>query len=144
MAAGACRWVVCGAHTFALNYSYAVAQMQGSVAFGSDFNGLAAHTGPRFGDDACLRDVRQARTERLTQPRLAYPFELPGFGSFDRQVTGQRTFDFNTDGLAHIGLLPDLIADLQTLGVDVEPLFRSAEAYIRTWARALARASSGV
>jgi microsomal dipeptidase-like Zn-dependent dipeptidase len=124
-------------HTFALNYQYALSQMQGPVAFGTDFNGLASHTGPRFGDDACSQDVRQAREERLTQPRLLYPFELPGFGSFEHQVTGQRTFDFNTDGLAHIGLLPDMIADLQTLGVDVEPLFRSAQAYVQTWKQAL-------
>lgn len=130
-------------HTFALSYEHALSQLQGAVAIGSDFNGLADHIGPRFGDDACRGDARQARTERLTQPRLEYPFELPGFGSFERHVTGQRTFDFNTDGLAHIGLLPDMLADLQTLGVDTEPLFHSAEAYILTWTRAVERSYSG-
>ena len=30
-----------------------------------------------------------------------------------RQVTGFKTFDYNVDGLAHIGLVPDMVADLQ-------------------------------
>lgn len=50
-----------------------------------------------------------------------------------------RQFDFNTEGMAHIGLFPDFIADLQSLGVpDTEfgPLFRSAEGYIQMWSRA--------
>jgi microsomal dipeptidase-like Zn-dependent dipeptidase len=122
--------------TFARNYQYAVAHMAGPVAFGSDFNGLAQHVGPRYGDDACGQDPRQAAGEPSSQ-RLAYPFTLPGFGTFSKQVTGQRTFDFNSDGLAHIGLFPDLIADLMQLGVDVEPLLRSAAAYVETWRRAV-------
>jgi len=32
----------------------------------------------------------------------------------DPRVT--RTFDFNVDGLAHIGMLPDLVEDLRVLG----------------------------
>jgi hypothetical protein len=51
-------------------------------------------------------------------------------------VTGDREFDFNTDGLAHVGLLPDFIKDLTNVGLteeDLEPLFNSAEVYIRMW-----------
>jgi hypothetical protein len=95
-----------------------------------------SHVGPRYGDDACGQDPRQAAGEPSSK-RLAYPFTLPGFGTFSKQVTGQRTFDFNSDGLAHIGLFPDLIADLMQLGVDVEPLLRSAAAYVETWRRAV-------
>jgi hypothetical protein len=68
-----------------------------------------------------------------------YPFELPGFGTFDRQVSGQRVFDFNTSGLAHIGLFPDLIADLRNVGLSdshLVPLFSSAQAYINMWSAA--------
>ena len=51
-------------------------------------------------------------------------------------MVGQRTYDYNTDGLAHYGLLPDLIQDLKVQGVrgkDLDPLYNSAEGYIRIW-----------
>ena len=47
------------------------------------------------------------------------------------------------DGLAHVGLLPDMVADLTNVGVDasyVDELFCSAEAYVRVWERAEALA----
>ena len=57
---------------------------------------------------------------------------------FGRQRTGERVFDLNTDGVAHYGLFADLLADVErrtggakALGL----LFRSAEAYLRTWRR---------
>ncbi|OJY23808.1 MAG: hypothetical protein BGO98_17865 [Myxococcales bacterium 68-20] len=120
--------------SFATNLRY-ISQRISAVPFGSDFNGLAPHVGPRYGDDACGKDKVQRQAENA-RPRLEYPFTLPGFGVFYRQVTGQRTFDFNTDGLAHIGLFPDLIRDLMLNGVDVEPLMRSADAYVQAWKRA--------
>ena len=43
------------------------------------------------------------------------------------------------DGLAHVGLLPDLVADLRQDGLsdrDLDPLFESAAAYVDLWARA--------
>jgi hypothetical protein len=96
-------------------YQYAVEVMQGPVALGTDFNGVAAHTGPRFGSGGCGGEagvvdlVATRKEERSAQERagnqLVYPF-TNAFGTFDRQVTGQQTFDFNTAGLAHIGLLP--------------------------------------
>ncbi|EFH82106.1 peptidase M19 renal dipeptidase [Ktedonobacter racemifer DSM 44963] len=53
-----------------------------------------------------------------------------------RCYTGERDFDINLDGVAHYGLLPDLLQDLKNVGLtheDLIPLFRSAEDYIRTW-----------
>lgn len=117
--------------SFALTYKYAVGKV-GPVVFGSDFNGLAPHVGPRYGDDACGKDPVQRSTE-LRHAKLQYPFAIRGFGSFQKQVTGQRTFDFNNDGLAHIGLYPDLIADLALQGVDIEPLMKGAAAYVTMW-----------
>jgi hypothetical protein len=58
-------------------------------------------------------------------------------------VVGNRTIDFNTEGLVHIGLLPELIEDARRDAVDeadIEPLFRSAEGYIRMWELAEQRA----
>ena len=43
---------------------------------------------------------------------------------------------FNLDGLAHFGLLPDMLQDLKNLGPsrdDFEALFSSAESYISMW-----------
>lgn len=53
---------------------------------------------------------------------------------FERQKTGNRTFDINGDrGVAHYGLIPDLIKKLETRPdrVNIEATFNSAEAYIR-------------
>ena len=125
--------------TFAQSLKYAMDTMgapgePASVAFGSDFNGIAGHVGPRFGSDGCGRKGEDPSTARLT-----YPITVEGFGKFNRQKTGQRTFDFNVDGLAHVGLLPDLTADLKTVGLRnnyMEKLFHSAEEYIKLWERA--------
>jgi microsomal dipeptidase-like Zn-dependent dipeptidase len=76
------------------------------------------------------------------QSPLAYPFtSYDGKVTFDRQVSGERTFDLNTDGVAHYGLFADLIADVQrTPGSErsMGYLFRSAEAYLQMWERAAA------
>jgi microsomal dipeptidase-like Zn-dependent dipeptidase len=137
--------------TWAQMYQYAVDVMGGPVAFGSDFNGVAGHVGPRFGSEGCGGDpglgtgaefegrVAERRAQLLAGNRVEYPFTLEGFGSFDRQQTGHKTFDFNFDGLAHAGLLPDLVADLKQIGLadrDLEPLFESAAAYVDLWERA--------
>jgi microsomal dipeptidase-like Zn-dependent dipeptidase len=140
--------------SFAQAYQYAVDVMGGPVGMGSDFNGTAGHFGPRFGSDACggefpfdateaisngtaqLEWFRERSAQYVASKQLEYPFTLPGFGTFDKQVTGQRTFDYNVDGMAHIGLLPDFVADLKTVGMadsDLNMLFRSAEAYIKVW-----------
>lgn len=106
--------------------------------FGFDFNGFAGARRPRFGDDS-----------RCSQPQ-AYPVTYP-FTSFDGEVEfeqptlGDRVVDFNTEGMLHIGLLPELIEDVRRDGMsdeDLEPLFRSAEAYLRMWAHAEARAAA--
>jgi hypothetical protein len=65
---------------------------------------------------------------------------------FTRIATiGNRTLDFNTEGLVHIGLLPELIEDARRDAVseaDLEPLFRSAEGYIRMWERSEERGAA--
>jgi microsomal dipeptidase-like Zn-dependent dipeptidase len=124
--------------SFAQAYQFAVDQMGGAVPFGSDFNGIAGHLGPRFGSEACGGDGGERAVQAAAGDQLEYPFTLPGFGSFDRQVTGQKTFDFNFDGLAHVGLLPDLVADLTRLGLPtayLDSIYRSAEAYVELWER---------
>lgn len=93
--------------------------------FGADINGI--HKQPKPRDDA------------LENP-LVYPFtSVDGNVVFDKQVTGERVFDHNVDGVAHYGLYPDYIADIQmTPGGDkvIEYLFKSAEAYLQAWEQA--------
>jgi microsomal dipeptidase-like Zn-dependent dipeptidase len=60
-----------------------------------------------------------------------------------RSYAGERDFDLNLDGVAHYGMLPDLWQDLKNVGLtdeDLQPLFRSAEAYIQVWERCEQRA----
>ena len=71
---------------------------------------------------------------------LSYPFRpYRGHVIFARERTGTRTFDLSRDGVAHYGLIPDLLARVQlephgreALGL----LFHSAEAYLEMWKRA--------
>lgn len=72
-------------------------------------------------------------------------------------VMGERTYDFNVDGLAHYGLVPDMLQDVANVLRDgganglrdggvgrlLDPLFESAEGYIRMWERARSLAGCG-
>jgi hypothetical protein len=65
--------------------------------------------------------------------------------TFTEPHLGNRVVDFNTEGLAEIGLLPELIEDARRTGAtdaDLEPLFRSAEGYLRMWERAETRGAA--
>jgi len=53
---------------------------------------------------------------------------------FQRQVTGNRTFDINGDrGVAHYGLIPDMLEKLSSRSdrVNIDATYHSAEAYLR-------------
>jgi hypothetical protein len=60
----------------------------------------------------------------------------------DPYTMGERTFDFNLDGLANFGLMPDMLQDTANVvrnglaADELEPLFGSADAYVRMWERA--------
>jgi hypothetical protein len=58
--------------------------------------------------------------------------------TFDRQVTGSRTFDYAKEGVAHYGLYADWFADLRRLGGERlrNDLWDGAEAYLEMWERA--------
>ncbi|MEU0054883.1 discoidin domain-containing protein [Streptomyces sp. NPDC006334] len=89
--------------------------------YGTDFNGIGDHPAPRGADAA---------------DKVVYPFRSADGGSvIDRQTTGQRTWDFNTDGAAHAGMIPDWIEDIRLVGGRdvVDDLLRGAESYLGTW-----------
>jgi microsomal dipeptidase-like Zn-dependent dipeptidase len=99
------------------------------------------HLGVGLGTDTGgLGSLPAPRTDAALHP-LQYPFRsFGGRVSFVRQRTGDFTYDLNADGVAHYGLLPDLVADIQQGHGDrraLPILFRSAEAYLETWQRAM-------
>ena len=70
---------------------------------------------------------------------LTYPFKsLDGAVTFQRQRTGNRTFDYPSEGVAHYGLYADWLADLARLGGPqlTSDLLNGAEAYLEMWERA--------
>jgi hypothetical protein len=96
-------------YLYAVNLMRKGKQQLPAVAMGSDFNGVIHHVGPRFAKAV-----------------------------FAEYKTENKIWDFNNDGLAHIGLLPDFIQDLKNIGLtdeDLAPLFRAAEAYVYMWER---------
>ncbi len=104
--------------------------------FGFDLNGFAGAPDPRFG-------AGSGCTTPQTDP-VTYPFKsYAGDVTFTQPRVGNRQIDFNDEGLAHIGLLPELIEDARgdaESDADLEPMFRSAEGYLRMWERAEERA----
>jgi microsomal dipeptidase-like Zn-dependent dipeptidase len=99
------------------------------LGFALDLNGFAGAPGPRLGENSVCQT---AQSDPLTYPFVSYAGDV----TFFQPTVGNRTLDFNTEGLVHIGLLPDLIEDVRRDGVsdeELEPLFRAAEAYLRMW-----------
>lgn len=91
--------------------------------YGTDMNGVGGWPAPRGAN---------------TPNPVKYPYRSTDGGSLiDKQTTGERTWDFNTDGGAHYGMVPDWIEDIRIVGGQgvVDDLFSGAESYLRTWAK---------
>ncbi len=93
-----------------------------AYGFGLDYNGIGSHPGPLGAD----------YPNKVTYPYTA----IDGTTVMDRQVTGQRTWDLNTDGAAHYGLVPDMIEQLTKAGGGqalVDDLMAGSQDYIDSW-----------
>ncbi|MEU8542080.1 discoidin domain-containing protein [Streptomyces sp. NPDC048717] len=92
------------------------------LGYGTDMNGVGGWPAP----------VGPGASNAVT-----YPFRsFDGGTVLDRQVTGERTWDINTDGAAHNGLVPDWVEQIRLTpgGQDVvNDLARGAETYLTTW-----------
>ncbi|MFG2347627.1 galactose-binding domain-containing protein [Streptomyces phaeochromogenes] len=89
--------------------------------YGTDMNGVGGWPAPRGAD---------------ASTPVTYPFRSTDGGSvIDKQTTGSRTWNLNTDGASHYGLVPDWIEDIRLVGGQdvVDDLFRGAESYLDTW-----------
>ena len=94
------------------------------LGFGSDINGLHAQPVPRPG---------------AAQNPVSYPFRSFDGGSvIDRQRSGTRLYDINSDGVDHYGLYPDWVEDLRLVAGPqiVDDLANGAEHYLQMWERA--------
>jgi microsomal dipeptidase-like Zn-dependent dipeptidase len=106
--------------SFAQSLMYAVDQGL-SVGFGADFNGFIEQIKPRYNFLSC-------RSDFLGITAAGGPTEL------------------QKKGLAHVGLLPELMDDLRAVGVPtsyLDHLNRSAEAFLQMWERSVSLGSGG-
>jgi hypothetical protein len=104
--------------------------------FGFDLNGFAGAPGPRFGENS---GCSEPQSDPITYPFKSYAGDV----TLEQPVVGNRTLDFNTEGMVHLGLVAELIEDVRRDGVtdkELEPLFKSAEGYIRLWEKSERRA----
>jgi len=93
--------------------------------YGADANGLGKQGPPR--PDAAKNPV-------------VYPFKsFDGSVTFNREVSGRRTFDINKEGVANYGLYADWYEDLRKVAGDsiLEDMSLGADSYFRTWERAV-------
>ena len=70
--------------------------------------------------------------------KITYPFlSYDGSVTFTPPKTGNRRFNFSTEGLAHYGLLPEWLETLRLLGKQntLDAIMSSAEAYLQMWER---------
>mgnify|MGYP000229843962 CR=1 FL=1 len=90
--------------------------------YGADMNGFGKQGPPRTG---------------APNP-VTYPFKsIDPNVTVDRNRTGSRTWDINTDGVAQYGMYPDWIEDLRKIAGDeiVEDMARGSESYLQMWER---------
>ncbi|MFF9628320.1 discoidin domain-containing protein [Streptomyces fradiae] len=114
---GSAQFTAEARRTDALRARYGV-----GYGYGTDMNGVGGWPAPRGAD---------------APDPVRYPFRTADGGSLvDRQTTGERTWDVNTDGAAHHGLVPDWLEDVRVTGGQdvVDDLLLGAESYLRTWA----------
>ncbi len=139
---------------FAFAFHYAEQRVPGGIGTATDMTFIPV-VSPRFGEHACegYKSFQHGQVERAAHPERYRPREqkdpvwyegIPLIQKTSQHDPlkpyrmGDRIFDFNTDGLAHFGLVPDMLQDLKNVEMpkrDFQALFGSAEAYLEMWER---------
>jgi microsomal dipeptidase-like Zn-dependent dipeptidase len=139
---------------FAFAFHYAQQQVPGGVGMATDMTFIPL-VSPRFGEHPCegYKPFRQGKIEHANHSERYRPHEQKDPVWYDGipliQKTNQhaplkpyrmvdRAIDFNADGLAHFGLVPDMLQDLRNVEMpkrDFQALFGSAEGYLEMWER---------
>jgi microsomal dipeptidase-like Zn-dependent dipeptidase len=92
--------------------------------YGADLGGLATQGSP----------------PAAGQPHVKYPFKsIDGHTTVSRQKTGDRTFDYSNEGVAHYGLYADWYNEVQKTGGRrmKRDMLRGPEAYLQMWERSV-------
>ena len=101
------------------------------IGYGADTNGFSTQGAPRGASAPAA---------------VTYPFTGFGGATIYQQKSGSRTYNINTDGVAHYGLYPDWLQDVRNLvdqafpgqgDVFYEDMLRGPEAYLQMWERAI-------
>jgi hypothetical protein len=90
-----------------------------AVTMGSDINGFVVMPSPRLG--SAVKYFPSTSESAMTKY---------SFGS------SNRTWDYNTEGVAHIGLYPDYFQDLKNLGMsrpERQVFFSAADYFVNMW-----------
>lgn len=111
-------------------YEQVVAAMGGGAivgAFGTDVNGFALGMRP-----PCVRPPMTTQT--LCPGRQGPPVQYTA--AFPASSDGARRWDYNIDGVAHYGMLPDFLKDVATLpggAALVSNFMTGADYFFKTW-----------
>ncbi|MEH1846895.1 MAG: membrane dipeptidase [Nostoc sp.] len=109
---------------------YGLNKMSGKqLAIGTDINGLVKAPRPRNASSDC------------SGSQVNYA-EMPGGlnGLLTMAQTGPKKWNYNTEGVAHYGLIPDFLQDLKNIGMTPQErrsLFMSAEYFAQMWEKSL-------
>lgn len=126
----------------------------GAIMMGSDVNGAVTMPKPRIGpgrDGArnkysgyiynnWNKKIDYAAEGMPLQPSPGSPYKMRKY------KFGNKTWDYNTEGVAHIGLYPDYFQDLKNLGMSREErqvFFSAADYFVSMWDKCV-RSSRGV
>ncbi|HTJ83501.1 MAG TPA: membrane dipeptidase [Polyangiaceae bacterium] len=118
-------------------YHYARSLGVNRVAIGTDMNGFPTAPGPRFRYDPFTQKIIPLE-KGDTVRALQYGKDLVPYVNkvLTRAALGKQTYDYNINGFAHYGVLPDFTLDVAlqlTAPDDLGDFFQSAEALIQVW-----------
>jgi microsomal dipeptidase-like Zn-dependent dipeptidase len=106
------------------------------IGLGTDGNGFNGSTRPRMGWYACIDQSVHGDPDTASPVLYAPHGTAPTGTQLVQSTAGARSFNFNTDGWAHYGLMPDFLQDTINIGLsplELESVFDSAEQFIEMW-----------
>jgi microsomal dipeptidase-like Zn-dependent dipeptidase len=141
---------------FLRSFRYALDSMHDTgVGLASDFTFIPS-VAPRFGPNACWGASKKGfdseknetwaadqyrRDKQYPETMVKYLDENPTApDAITRYEMGEHPYNFNEEGLANYGLLPDLLQDLKNVSMnprEFEALFTSAQGFVQMWEKAV-------
>lgn len=112
-----------------------------AVGYGSDINGFGAQASPRGAGSAPVKYPFTLFQGQGWGPQFAAAGIKPITFNQSQSKEGGRKWDINAEGQAHYGLVADFVEEVRLEGGEeaTTALFNSAEQFIRTWERTVAR-----